>query len=69
MLLCSGVYSIIAEIPCSIAHLEVHSAALGLQLVQDPLIQHIPSAIVYWKVKHTHKQVVTKACNTSLLLW
>ena len=69
MLLCSGVYSIIAEIPCSIAHLEVHSAALGLQLVQDPLIQHIASGIVYWKVKRTHKQVVTKARNTSLLLW
>ena len=30
--LCSGVYSIIAEIPCSIACLEVHSAALGLHM-------------------------------------
>ena len=32
MLLCSNVYGIIAEIPCSIAHLEAHSTDLGLQI-------------------------------------
>ena len=32
VLLCSSVYIIIAEIPCSIAHLKVNSTDLGLQM-------------------------------------
>ena len=32
MLLCSMVYGITAEIPCSIAHLKAHSTDLGLQM-------------------------------------
>ena len=60
VLLCSGVYGIIAEIPCSITYLGAHSADLGLQ-TRNTLIQ--------LHVTCTHKQVVTKTCNTSLLLW
>ena len=32
VLFCSNVYGIIAEIPCSIAHLKAHSNNLGLQI-------------------------------------
>ena len=32
VLLCSNVYGIIAEIPCSIAHLKAHSTELGVQM-------------------------------------
>ena len=32
VLLCSMVYGIIVEIPCSIAHLKAHSTDLGVQM-------------------------------------
>ena len=50
VLFCSGVYSIIADIPCSIAHLEAHSVDLRFVDTQDSLIQ--------LQVKCPHNQVV-----------
>ena len=40
MLLCSGVYCIIAEISCSIAHLEAHSADFGLYVDAQNMYAH-----------------------------
>ena len=40
VLLCSNVYGIIADIPCSIVHLKAHSTDLGVQMHKTRMHAH-----------------------------
>jgi len=46
-----SVYGIIEDIPCSTAHLEVHSADLGVKITQEKLI-FACNACLYSTVSH-----------------
>ena len=74
VLLCSMVYGIIAEIPCSIAHLKAHSTGLGVQIIgigAGPAGQVLAGPLLF-KVKikfhFCKKQVMNRSTSVILRL-